>query len=586
MASLKDLLPPPREGNLVTPDSAPPSTAAPTVVPAAPSPQAGVSKVITLPHKSDAPTVGNPASEPDFNYSAVILQGENASRTVHTDATALVEKTRSQALRPLPSQEDADAATARTRLALQQVIDGKTATTKSSLADKVTSTAKPSFVRYTPANANTQGEQNRIIKMVQAPVDPMLPPRFSHKKAPVNPPSPPVPVMHSPERKLSKEEAANWHIPPVVSNWKNNRGYTISLEKRLAADGRDSIDHSINDRFAQMAEALYNAERSARDDVEKRAQIQRNVALRAKEAKEKELRQLAERARRERKRYLGLSETTDGESIAPQPELSRAQSTSQYPDPPAMGARLVQDDAPPLPDQGAAKRAEGSQRRPRRSRFGDVPNADSGRVTRGGRWDMRAPPPDKVGVGGSADVRRRDRIREERRIEREHEMRQNRTVYDETTGPTLKRSKMSRDADRDLAEAVALGQNGRAGSGSGEMLYDQRLFIQNGRADGSLAGGYGADDAYNLYDRPLFTGGNATEHQYRPQRGNDNDKDGGADKSSRLGRLSGTGASGGARPRDRPVEFTKDTELKSSANDDPYGLDKFLSEAKEHAKAE
>lgn len=585
MASLKDLLPPPRDGHVLSPESAPPSTPFTTVVPAAPSPQAGVSKVISLPRKSDASTVGHPPNESDFNYSAVLLQGENASRTVHTDATALVEKTRSQALRPLPSQEDADAATARTRLALQQVIEGKTATTNSSLADKVSSTVKPSFVRYTPANANTQGDQNRIIKMVQAPVDPMLPPRFSHKKAPVNPPSPPVPVMHSPERKLSKEEAANWHIPPVVSNWKNNRGYTISLEKRLAADGRDSIDHSINDRFAQMAEALYNAERSAREDVEKRAQIQRNVALRAKEAKEKELRQLAERARRERKRYFGLSETTDGDSIAPQPELSKAQSISQWTDPLTMGARLVQDDAPPLPDQGVARSAEGSHRRTRRSRFGDAPNAGSERETRVGRWDMRRPLPDKVGVHDNADVRRRDKIREERRVEREHEMRQSRTVYDETTGPTLKRSKMSRDADRDLAEAVALGQSGRGGGGSGEMLYDQRLFIQNGRADGSLAGGYGADDAYNLYDRPLFTGGNASEHQYRPQRAGDNGNDGGRDKNSRAGRLSGTGTSRGARPRDRPVEFTRDTELKSSANDDPYGLDKFLSEAKEHAKA-
>ena len=31
---------------------------------------------------------------------------------------------------------------------------------------------------------------------------------------------------------------ADWKIPPCVSNWKNAKGYTIPLDKRLAADGR------------------------------------------------------------------------------------------------------------------------------------------------------------------------------------------------------------------------------------------------------------------------------------------------------------------------------------------------------------
>ena len=30
----------------------------------------------------------------------------------------------------------------------------------------------------------------------------------------------------------------DWKIPPCVSNWKNAKGYTIPLDKRLAADGR------------------------------------------------------------------------------------------------------------------------------------------------------------------------------------------------------------------------------------------------------------------------------------------------------------------------------------------------------------
>lgn len=30
----------------------------------------------------------------------------------------------------------------------------------------------------------------------------------------------------------------DWKIPPSISNWKNNKGYTIPLEMRLRADGR------------------------------------------------------------------------------------------------------------------------------------------------------------------------------------------------------------------------------------------------------------------------------------------------------------------------------------------------------------
>lgn len=438
-------------------------------------------------------------------------------------------------------------------------------------------------MRYTPANANaghdSAAPQQRIIKMVEPPTDPMLPPRFAHKKAPANPPSPPVPVMHSPERKLSKEEAAKWHIPPVVSNWKNNRGYTISLEKRLAANGRGSVDHSINDRFAEMADALYKAERNARADVEKRAQMQQKVALRAKEAKERELRELAERARRERRGYLGLSEMTDTESVAARSEVAAGSVAGEGSVTHAGNARRVRDDAPPVAPSAAIVRRdeEGSEKRPRRkSRF-----AYASVVVNGVASEMR-PSGGNTGnegaedVGDETEVRRRDAIREERRWERERELRQSRVVYGESTGPTLKRSKLSRDADRDLTERVALGQRVDEGGKTGEVLYDQRLFNQDGRV-----GGYGADDAYNLYDRPLFSGKNASsQYQFRPPPSNSGDE---GEASVAGGRL-GTRASQSTQRRDRPVEFERDTELKSSANDDPFGLDKFMDEAKRFEK--
>lgn len=54
----------------------------------------------------------------------------------------------------------------------------------------------------------------------------------------VAPRSPPAPVMHSPPRKVTVEQQKAWSIPPCISNWKNAKGYTIPLDKRLAADGR------------------------------------------------------------------------------------------------------------------------------------------------------------------------------------------------------------------------------------------------------------------------------------------------------------------------------------------------------------
>jgi SNW domain-containing protein 1 len=70
------------------------------------------------------------------------------------------------------------------------------------------------------------------------PSDPLEPPKFKHKRLPGGAPDAPVPIMHSPPRKLSVAEAAQWKIPPCVSSWKNAKGYIIPLDKRLANDGR------------------------------------------------------------------------------------------------------------------------------------------------------------------------------------------------------------------------------------------------------------------------------------------------------------------------------------------------------------
>ena len=51
------------------------------------------------------------------------------------------------------------------------------------------------------------------------------------------------------------------------------QGYTIPLDKRLAADGRGLQDHTINDNFAKLAQALYTADR----EVSCRIAIQHDI---------------------------------------------------------------------------------------------------------------------------------------------------------------------------------------------------------------------------------------------------------------------------------------------------------------------
>ena len=65
----------------------------------------------------------------------------------------------------------------------------------------------------------------------------------------------------------------DWKIPPCISNWKNAKGYTIPLDKRLAADGRGLQEVQINDAFAKLAESLYVAESKARESVEMRQKV-------------------------------------------------------------------------------------------------------------------------------------------------------------------------------------------------------------------------------------------------------------------------------------------------------------------------
>ena len=172
----------------------------------------------------------------------------------------------------------------------------------------------------------------------------------------------------------------------------------------------------------------------------------------------------------------------------------------------------------------------------------------------------------------------RDQMREDKRREREREMRMS------NMGQEQRAKMLARQQNRDISEKIALGL--AKPTMSKESMLDSRLFNQE-----SLSGSFADDDAYNLYDKPLFHGSSAAAAIYQA-RGNisegnqdsfgegtvegigkalDNDRFG-------LGRAKvGFEGADDQEVREGPVQFEKDS-------GDVFGLDKFLDEAKSGRK--
>ncbi|KAG0697009.1 SKIP/SNW domain-containing protein [Suillus ampliporus] len=246
-------------------------------------------------------------SEGNVRYDAIAHQGQRSGKFIQSQFKDLVpiahrkDLTEDQRAMERPSEEEVQATADKTRAALEQLVSGKIKAAQPKHVPDAQ--GKTTYIRYTPGQQNGGDNgalKQRIIKMSEVVEDPMEPPRFKHKKIPRGPPSPPPPVLRSPPRKATAAEQKEWMIPPCISNWKNNKGFTIPLDKRLAADGRGLQDVHINDNFAKFSEALFVADRHAREEVRQRALMQQKLAQKEKESKEENLRMLAQRARQER----------------------------------------------------------------------------------------------------------------------------------------------------------------------------------------------------------------------------------------------------------------------------------------------
>ncbi|CAN1843773.1 SNW/SKI-interacting protein [Linum perenne] len=463
----------------------------------------------------------------DVAYDAIVRQNENSKKIVYSQHKDIVPKILKNEMEDDEEDEDEE---------MQKKIEQTTLETKAAIEKRVNvrlSAAQPKnvpehsseskYIKYKPSQqsaAFNSGAKERIIRMVEMPVDPLEPPKFKHKRIPRASGSPPVPVMHSPPRPVTVKDQQDWKIPPCISNWKNPKGYTIPLDKRLAADGRGLQDVQINDNFAKLSESLYVAEQKAREAVAMRSKVQKEMMMKEKERKEQELRALAQKARAER---TGTAA------------------------PPSM-AMPGMDDMDTRGDYDTV-----------RERQKDAPK------------ESREEREDRL---------QREKIREERRRERERERRLE--AKDAAMG---KKSKITRDRDRDISEKVALGMASAGAAKGGEVMYDQRLFNQEKGMDS----GFQTDDQYNVYDKGLFTAQPTLSTLYKPKKDVDSEMYGGADeqmdKIMKTDRFKPdrafTGTADRAPPRDRPVEFDKEAE-----EADPFGLDQFLTEVKKGKKAD
>ncbi|EIN07084.1 hypothetical protein PUNSTDRAFT_144643 [Punctularia strigosozonata HHB-11173 SS5] len=465
-------------------------------------------------------------SEGNVRYDAIALQGQRDGKYVQSQFKDLVplayRKDLDESARSMerPSEDEVQATADKTKAALEKLVNGKIkAAQPKNVPD---AQGKTSFIRYTPGQqSGAVGLKQRIIKMTEVVEDPLEPPRFKHKKIPRGPPSPPPPVLRSPPRKATAQEQKEWMIPPCISNWKNNKGFTIPLDKRLAADGRGLQDVHINDNFAKFSEALYVADRHAREEVRQRSLMQQKLAQKEKEAKEENLRMLAQRAREERSGIARPTAAATTESKA------------------AMKSSLAVYGS----DSGSGSESEESE---------EEDDKEAAKI--------------------------RDQMREEKRREREREMRMS------NMGQEQRAKMLARQQNRDISEKIALGL--AKPTLSKESMLDSRLFNQE-----SLSNSFADDDAYNLYDRPLFHGSTAAAAIYKA-RGNITEGDqesfgGGTEEgigkaldNDRFGLGQARFGFEGAQDqevREGPVQFEKDT-------GDVFGVNQFLDEAKSGRK--
>ena len=200
-----------------------------------------------------------------------------------------------------PSIDQTNQTTLETKLALEALCSRriKHSQTIKSTNPLFSKNQNSKYLKYTPSNSS----KSKIIQITNRPIDPLSTNNYTFQKIPHSNTDPSifVPVMHSPQRKITYEDQRDWKIPPCVSISKNPKGLVIPLDIRLANDGRNLKEFQVNKNFSKFADVLFLAEKRARAEIEERNRIAESIQIKAELKKEEELREAAKQARLERK---------------------------------------------------------------------------------------------------------------------------------------------------------------------------------------------------------------------------------------------------------------------------------------------
>ena len=227
----------------------------------------------------------------------VVTRGRNNVKTSLNDS--LPAGPDSSIQRVLLNQDETEVAK-KTSNALAKIIEKKVAVTNQTSMSIEAAQSNPTsnFIKVNGGVDATTGKvsQDRIIRVAQKAVDPLSLALTKYRAAPKPPGSPPVPILHSPRRKATEEEKADWDVPKCVSNWNNTQGHVISLEKRLAQTTKTEAP-VINDHFAKLSEALLTTEGLMSTVISERTKAKQENEEKRRLAENEELRIAAAEAR-------------------------------------------------------------------------------------------------------------------------------------------------------------------------------------------------------------------------------------------------------------------------------------------------
>lgn len=176
--------------------------------------------------------------------------------------------------------------------------------------------AQDEIVSYIPPSLENHEEQRgRTVQVTTHQEDPMLPPKHKLRKNRHKDPSPPPPLLKKgTTERITKEVKDKWAIPSVVSNWSNNKGFSISLRKRqeAASGGTVAENSSINiEKFSLLALALDDADRRAREELKVRNEERRLQAQAEQKEKERRFEELVSKKRNERQQLKRPGDNSD-----------------------------------------------------------------------------------------------------------------------------------------------------------------------------------------------------------------------------------------------------------------------------------